>query len=55
MLKAQADWILILPTAISCETAASLADKNVCARPILLAHISTIITFLDIIDRLVFV
>jgi hypothetical protein len=39
VFKAQADWILILPSATSCETAASLADKIAYALPVLLAHI----------------
>jgi hypothetical protein len=32
-------WILILLSATSCKTAASLADKNACSWPVLLAHI----------------
>jgi hypothetical protein len=39
VFRAQDDWILILLSATSCETAASLADKNACARPVMLAHI----------------
>jgi hypothetical protein len=39
VLRAQADWILILPLATSCKTAASLADKGARARLVLLVHI----------------
>jgi hypothetical protein len=40
VFRAQADWIMILPSASYCEVAASLADINSFARPVLLAHIS---------------
>jgi hypothetical protein len=39
VFRAQADWILILPSPTSCETAASLADKNACVWLLLLVHI----------------
>jgi hypothetical protein len=39
VFRAQADWILVLPSVTSCDTAASLADENSCARTVLLAHI----------------
>jgi hypothetical protein len=38
MFRAQADWTLILLSASSCESAASLAEKNAAARPVQLAH-----------------
>jgi hypothetical protein len=38
VFRAQADWILILPSATSCETAASLADKNACAAGTVSTH-----------------
>jgi hypothetical protein len=38
VFREQADWILILPLATSCETTASFADKNACAQPVLLAY-----------------
>jgi hypothetical protein len=38
VFRAQAEWILILPSATYRESAASPADKYACARPVLLAH-----------------
>jgi hypothetical protein len=38
VFRAQADWIVILQSATSCETAASLADNNACAKPVLVAY-----------------
>jgi hypothetical protein len=39
VFRAQADWTLILPSAASCESAVSLAEKNAAARPVQVAHI----------------
>jgi hypothetical protein len=39
MFSVQADWILILPSATSCEGAAPLAEKNAAAQPELLVYI----------------
>jgi hypothetical protein len=39
VFRAQADWTLILPSAASCESAASLAEKNATTQSIQLAHI----------------
>jgi hypothetical protein len=39
MIRAQADWTLILPSATCCERAAPLAKKNAAAQPELLAYI----------------
>jgi hypothetical protein len=38
VIRAQADWTLILPSATSCERAVPLAEKNAATRPELLAH-----------------
>jgi hypothetical protein len=39
VFRGQADWTLILPSAISCEGAVPLAEKNAAAWLELLAHI----------------